>query len=145
MHAQEAFMPDTRLEISLPPSAVAPAAARGALGPLAAVVEGEVLESVRLLVSELVTNSVLHASLRQRDLIHLRVEADEDSVRVGVTDPGPGFEPLSPSPGPDAPFGWGLYLVTEVADRWGVERSDGTTVWFEIDRPRSDNGGLHRT
>jgi anti-sigma regulatory factor (Ser/Thr protein kinase) len=134
-------MPVTRhLELRLQPSPVAPAAAREALEPLKAAVEAEVLDSVRLLVSELVTNAVRHARLRGQDRIHLRVEAGDRGVRVGVSDPGPGFIPAERSARPEDPFGWGLYLVGEIADRWGVERSDRTMVWFEIDRPRRNDG-----
>jgi hypothetical protein len=27
----------------------------------------------------------------------------------------------------------GLYLLTALADRWGVERRDGNRAWFELD------------
>lgn len=127
-----------RLELALSPSPLAPATARDALDELAPVVEPELLESLRLLVSELVTNSVRHADLSRQNRIALRVEAQQRRVRVGVTDPGPGFQRTTPSPRRVDPSGWGLYLVSKVADRWGVERGDGTTVWFEIDRTRSD-------
>jgi anti-sigma regulatory factor (Ser/Thr protein kinase) len=137
-------MPVTRrFEFRLPPSPVAPSTARGALSPLEEVVEPEVLDSVRLLVSELVTNAVRHARLRGQDRIHLRVEAGDDSVRVDVSDPGPGFLPAEQSPRPEDSFGWGLYLVGEIADRWGVERSDRTMVWFEIDRRHPQGRDAH--
>lgn len=32
----------------------------------------------------------------------------------------------------EPPGGWGLMLVGEIADRWGVETDDGTCVWFEM-------------
>ncbi len=34
----------------------------------------------------------------------------------------------------DEPGGFGLYLVGRLADRWGVETDDGTTVWFVLQR-----------
>jgi anti-sigma B factor antagonist len=52
-----------------------------------------------------------------------------------VCDPGPGFEVPSEKkrPGPDETSGWGLYLVEELAGRWGVERRDkNKCVWFEL-------------
>lgn len=125
---------DEQVELQLPPSPTAPAAARGALGPLKKAVEPDVLESVQLLVSELVTNSVRHAGLRGADRIELRVQATDGCVRVLVTDPGRGFDRPVPAPRPEEPFGWGLYLVNELADRWGVQRDGETLVWFEIDR-----------
>ena len=39
-----------------------------------------------------------------------------------------------PDPDPARPSGWGLYLVRELSDRWGVERNKQTRVWFELDR-----------
>ena len=32
--------------------------------------------------------------------------------------------------------GWGLYLVSELSDRWGVDHRRRTRVWFEMDRSR---------
>lgn len=100
------------------------------------------LGSVELLVSELVTNAIRHGDLREDDWIELLVEASEDSVWVGVADPGRGFRRFPNSPRPDHPSGWGLYLVNHLADRWGVERKDKTLVWFEVRRgpPRADDG-----
>ena len=52
-------------------------------------------------------------------------------MRVEVADRGPGFDPRLADD--RAGSGWGLYLVDQLADRLGVSRTDGTTVWFEID------------
>jgi anti-sigma regulatory factor (Ser/Thr protein kinase) len=90
---------------------------------------------VRLLVSELVTNAVRHADLQADDEILLVVEVVEDALRVEVHDSGAGFVPSAPAPDPTRPSGWGLYLVAELADRWGVDAEDRTRVWFEVDRP----------
>jgi hypothetical protein len=43
--------------------------------------------------------------------------------------------PSAPAPDPTRPSGWGLYLVAELADRWGVDSDETTLVWFEFDRP----------
>jgi anti-sigma regulatory factor (Ser/Thr protein kinase) len=85
-----------------------------------------------LLVSELVTNSVLHASLSEEQAIDLRVRVDPRCIRVDVTDAGSGFEPPEPGPARDRENGWGLTLLRRLAARWGVRRNHGTTVWFEI-------------
>ena len=87
---------------------------------------------VRLLVSELVTNAVRHANLTDGDVIGLVVELADDALRVEVHDPGGGFVPSAPSPDPARPSGWGLYLVAELADRWGVDSDERTLVWFEL-------------
>ena len=58
----------------------------------------------------------------------------DDRVRVEVTDHGPGFEARARDPSTQHESGWGLYLVDQLSDRWGVSRTDGTAAWFEIDR-----------
>jgi anti-sigma regulatory factor (Ser/Thr protein kinase) len=116
------------------PSRLAPAAARGALAPLGGIVSEDTLKATELLVSELVTNAVRHAGLRSEDWIDMRVEVLDDRVRVSVTDPGHGFARPPPDPRPDRSSGWGLFLVGQIADRWGLERERETAVWFEIER-----------
>ena len=51
------------------------------------------------------------------------LETGEQCLRIEVRDPGPGFELVEPAPDPARSSGWGLYLVRELADRWGVERA----------------------
>ena len=116
------------LSVRLPVNEKAPALARKALDALDGELEG-VREPVRLLVSELVTNSVRHAELQPDDKIELKVAAAPTAVRIEVADPGPGFEP-PPEPRDDV-SGFGLYFVDELADRWGTHESG---VWFEFDR-----------
>jgi len=123
-----------RLERQLAVTPEAAAEARHALGDLADVLPGGRARDVRLLVSELVTNAVRHANLDDGDLILLVIELVDHHLRVEVHDPGGGFVPTSPSPDPARPSGWGLYLVAELADRWGVESDERTLVWFELDR-----------
>jgi anti-sigma regulatory factor (Ser/Thr protein kinase) len=134
-----------QIQLRLSPSRVAPAAARGALGPLRGAVDDETLESTSLLVTELVTNAVLHADLREEeDWIDLKVEVSEDLVRAGVADRGSGFARPPPEPQVEDPSGWGLFLVSSLADRWGIERGRETLVWFEIDRRRAARSDARR-
>jgi anti-sigma regulatory factor (Ser/Thr protein kinase) len=87
--------------------------------------------ALRLLVSELVTNSIRHVSGSDRP-IELAVQIGARAIRVEVRDGGSGFEPGKPEPrGADG--GFGLFLVERMASRWGVETDDGTRVWFELD------------
>ena len=123
-----------RLERELAVTPEAAAEARHALGDIADVLPGGRARDVRLLVSELVTNAVRHANLDAGDQILLVIELVDNRLRVEVHDPGGGFVPTSPSPDPARPSGWGLYLVAELADRWGVESDERTLVWFELDR-----------
>jgi anti-sigma regulatory factor (Ser/Thr protein kinase) len=123
-----------RLEVDLERTADSAAEARHALAEVAEHVTARRLEDARLLVSELVTNAIRHAGLGESDHITLIVEVDDDLLRIEVCDPGPGFELAEPTPDPARPSGWGLYLVRELSDRWGVERNGETRVWFELDR-----------
>jgi anti-sigma regulatory factor (Ser/Thr protein kinase) len=86
--------------------------------------------ALRLLVSELVTNSVRHVSSTQP--VELAVRIGPRAIRVEVRDGGSGFKPGKPEPrGADG--GFGLFLVERMASRWGVDTQDGTRVWFELD------------
>ena len=87
--------------------------------------------ALRLLVSELVTNSIRHVVDSTRPVV-LAVRIAAEAIRVEVHDGGPGFEPARPEPrGADG--GYGLFLVERMASRWGVDTRDGTRVWFELD------------
>lgn len=122
-----------QVTVELPPDLVAPRLARRALERLDHGVAADIVERLKLLVSELVTNSVVHAGLSHGDRIAVAVAVAPESVRVEVCDPGPGFD-APPAPALDDVRGRGLMLVETVADRWGVARGDLTRVWFEIDR-----------
>jgi anti-sigma regulatory factor (Ser/Thr protein kinase) len=124
-----------RVERELPVTAEAAAQARHALDGVATGLSDGRERDVRLLVSELVTNAVRHANLSPRDVIRLVVDIEDHTLRVEVHDPGGGFVPSEPEPDPARPSGWGLYLVAELSDRWGVESDDATSVWFELDHP----------
>lgn len=123
------------VDVELASNTEAAAVARRALEDLAGAVPERRLRDVRLLVSELVTNAVRHAGLSAGDHIGLIVRLHEAVLRVEVDDPGTGFELRAPKPDPARASGWGLYLVDELADRWGMDRGKrgGTRIWFELD------------
>lgn len=111
------------------------AAAREAVTEAAhAAVEGDTLETVRLLVSELVTNGIVHGA--SDTAVELEVEMRDAGLRVDVTNTGPGFARRPGTDDPDYSGGWGLFLVEELSDRWGIIRNGNTRVWFEIDEPK---------
>lgn len=89
------------------------------------------MQVVVLLASELVSNAVRHAGSSS---IAINFQVLADCVRVEVADEGPGFAPALPNPTPGKAGGWGLKLVDELADRWGVADDDGARVWFELGR-----------
>ena len=126
-----------QLDFELTGGPYAVTAARLALSDLDELVDESLAFDIRLLVSELVTNSVRHAQIGPEGSIQLKVAVGDESVRVDVIDNGPGFEPPKADPtAEDArESGWGLFFVSQLADRWDAEPRDGR-VWFEITRER---------
>ena len=129
----------SRLELDLDPGPAAAAMARSSLDRLRGHMQDSVLDVIRLLVTELVTNSVRHGrNGSEPSPVRLEIDVFTNAVRVEVADHGEGFDlDEPPRPHEDRPGGWGLCLVDRLSDRWGVERRDGTCVWFELER--SDN------
>ena len=123
------------LDLELPRELDSAAAARHAVDGLAGELPEEQLGDVRLLVSELVTNSLRHAEMSPDESIRLQVRIADSAVRVEVSDPGDGFELAGDAEQRDTVDGWGLYLVATLSDRWGVDRRDDASsqVWFELD------------
>ena len=82
-----------------------------------------------LLVSEMVTNAVLHAGTE----VVLRIGHEGTSVRVEVTDGSaamPGDVRLAND---ESATGRGMWLVEELADAWGQRsHANGKVVWFEV-------------
>ena len=106
--------------------------ARRALSRLRGDLDAPLLETMRLLVTELIANSVKHAGA---DAVGLKVVVGAGAVLVEVSDEGPGFRPVNRTEGQDQASGWGLFLVERLADRWGVASDDAATrVWFELKR-----------
>jgi serine/threonine-protein kinase RsbW len=106
---------------------------------LRAQIDDDLLERGRLALSEVVTNSVKHARLRPSQLIDVQVALFAALLRIEVADDGPGFRPVATRPDPSsaAAGGWGLWLVDQLTDRWGVDCSHSTRVWLEFDRSPS--------
>lgn len=121
-----------RLRLSSGPDAVC--AARRGLDQLERELGAERLNDMRLLVSELVTNSVRHARSAEGDELELEVSLTGQRIHVSVTDDGPGFEATPRGEDDDPGSGWGLFLVEQLSDRWGVDVNGRTQVWFEIER-----------
>ncbi len=128
--------PMLRLELERNPEA--PSLARAAIAGFFEErdVGVDALATLTLLVSELVSNAVIHSDAPPSSAIVLRARPlDDGSVRVEVTDQGSGFTPVPRDPERHR-GGYGLYLVEKQATRWGVDKEDGVRVWFEL--PGSD-------
>jgi anti-sigma regulatory factor (Ser/Thr protein kinase) len=109
----------------------APASARRAVESLSGRVADDLLDDVRLLVSELITNSVKYGG---KETVTLKIEVESPhKLHVEVIDGGSGFVPMARSRPVTQVGGWGLYLVQSLSSRWGVH--EGLThVWFDMDR-----------
>ena len=119
----------TVYEWSFPASTASIALARNAvadrLGPTATAA---LVDDVRLMVSELVTNAVVHA--HSTCTVSLRI--DPSAIRIEVGD-GCRQTPRMRRPEAGEAHGRGLLIIESLADCWGVEvDDDGKTVWFEL-------------
>ncbi|MGH2867802.1 MAG: ATP-binding protein [Solirubrobacteraceae bacterium] len=121
------------LSIDLEPTPEAPSLARAAITGFCENLElaEPILATLVLLVSEVVTNAVVHPDRDEAAEIRFRARVADRGIRVEVTDGGGGFTPRARDPA-QVGGGYGLYLLSKVASRWGVERRNGTTVWFEV-------------
>jgi two-component sensor histidine kinase len=112
----------------IPRSPGAPAQARRMVDALR--LDPATAEAVRLAVSELVSNAVMHGT----GTIAVGLGLGEEGVHVTVSDSGVGFSPSGEPvmPPPDSPGGRGLALVAMLSARWGVLPGDPTEVWCVI-------------
>ena len=91
---------------------------------------GEQLDVVTLLVSEVVTNAIVHAGTD----VEVSVELRPTAVRIEVSDEETGL-PAPRVATDEETSGRGLALVEALASAWGVEtRPEGKVVWFEVPR-----------
>jgi two-component sensor histidine kinase len=95
----------------------------------------DLLFTAQLLTHELVTNSTRHGRLKPEQPIRLTVEADTETVSVGVAHDGPGFDALAvlAEHYRREELYHGLFLVDALADRWGFDRDGGCTLAFQLD------------
>jgi two-component sensor histidine kinase len=120
-----------RLRLGCDPSVVAEA--RRAVGRIEPALPARVADSARLLVSELVTNSILHGVAKGDGWIDVIIERRARCVRIDVLDSASsGGRPVLRPVDPSSTSGWGLQLVDRLATVWGVETGTGTRVWCEI-------------
>ena len=125
-----------RREIVLPFRSVAVQLARSALdGAIRPPALSERSSDPRLAVTELMSNAVRHAGIAKNEgLIYLRIESDDDHVRVEVEQPtsASGVHIPERSGSGTSSGGFGLRLVEASADAWGYEPGPPGRVWFEF-------------
>ena len=97
---------------------------------------GDLLDTVTLLVSELVTNAVVHA----RSEVDVTVQLKHGSVRVEVLDQGETV-PRRRAAGDEATSGRGVEMIELLATAWGVDvLEQGKRIWFEVPSPGAGVG-----
>jgi CheY-like chemotaxis protein/anti-sigma regulatory factor (Ser/Thr protein kinase) len=98
---------------------------------------GDVVEDAQLVVSELVTNALIHGQSR----CQLRAGLSDAALRLQVVDSGAGM-PDPQIAGEGDEHGRGLLLVSALCAAWGVEAlpAGGKIVWAELLRPLRDPG-----
>jgi anti-sigma regulatory factor (Ser/Thr protein kinase) len=120
------------ISISLPANASSATTARTEVTRrLAERITTGALEDVRLLLTELITNSLRHGGMKADDKIGVRAELADGTVRIEVHDPGRDGPVEVRTPGARG-GGYGLFLVDRLTNQWGVDRGNGTTVWAEL-------------
>ncbi|THA74538.1 ATP-binding protein [Streptomyces sp. A0642] len=94
------------------------------------------IEDIKLCVSELATNALLHGVPPGREFaVLLHTGGDDDVVRLEVRDSG-GGRPVVQHPHEDSCSGRGLFLVGELAAEFGIDHHVvGKTVWLAFKRP----------
>ncbi len=99
---------------------------------------------VALVVSELITNSVIHATVGPDRTMTVGLTRLDDRIRINVIDPGSRLEPRPLPPDPERLGGLGLVVVDELSEAWGGSRDGtaGTRVWCDIMLDRSGSSEL---
>ena len=112
------------------PGAVAEAR-RWVAGIADGLLDGDKAESLRLVISEVVTNALRHGAGHRIDVA---VTPKPGFLCVQVTDDGPGLALRPRALETDHEGGFGLFFVEQLTRRWGVTRENRRTrVWFELE------------
>jgi anti-sigma regulatory factor (Ser/Thr protein kinase) len=131
MSSPQPWRPETlppALTFQLPPGPRSPGMARALVREALVGCSEERTSSAQILVSELVTNAVLHAG----PPLVLSIQLNGDQVRVVVTD-GSSARPLARSLHEEGVDGRGLPLVEALSSSWGWQAAGrGKSVWFEL-------------
>jgi serine/threonine-protein kinase RsbW len=91
----------------------------------------DILDEVAVILTELVSNALIHARPVASGHIYVSWAISDDSIRLSVRDGGAESVPSARVPGPAEETGRGLVLVAALADAWGVTASvlGQSSVW----------------
>src|SRR5919199_6480616 len=117
------------VERSLELGPEAPAGARRLVGDIS--VDEGARARLELIVSELVTNSVVHAPDDRDGELSVRLRRERELVRGEVCGEGPRFDWAPHDPDLGEPGGLGLMIVDKLTERWGICHNSEVCVWFE--------------
>jgi anti-sigma regulatory factor (Ser/Thr protein kinase) len=120
-----------RALVDLPADATSPRAARHVVdGLLPAWGLAELVDDAKLVVSELVTNALHHAS--GPESYELELTARPDGVRIALAD-GSTVRPILEELNDERPSGRGIRIIEQLASRWGADDHEGgKQVWIEL-------------
>ena len=111
----------------------APSSARAALAVLEPHLDEDRLQSLRLVITELITNCIRHSDMDDQGVVGLDLRLRDGVLRCTVSDPGSGFQkPDVVKPHEDRAGGFGLVILDSVSDRWDVGHDELFRVWFEL-------------
>jgi anti-sigma regulatory factor (Ser/Thr protein kinase) len=98
------------------------------------VATGISIDDVTLIVSELVTNSVVHAHVDASQALRVSTASLDNGYRITVIDPGCGAEPRLRSPDAAVSGGLGLRLVDRLSTVWGTfeDANHARHVWCDM-------------
>jgi len=119
---------EIQIDLAADPRSV-PVARRFVAGTLRSWGCPHLVDKAALLVSEAVTNSVVHASSE----VGVSIRRVGARVRIEIADEDPRL-PVRRQSSPWSGSGRGILIVDSVADDWGIEANqEGKAVWFELD------------
>ena len=109
----------------------APSRVRGALSRFEGL--GWRLGDAMLVATELVTNALRHSHCREDESIQVQLEHTDERLLISVQDPGTSGKVAEVQrPSDLGEGGVGLWVVEQLARRWGTERDGGYRVWAEL-------------
>jgi len=130
--------------VHLPCAPASVALARKALSEdlRAAGIFDHAVADAALVISELLSNAILHAYPLPGERLQVAWAVSAGSVEVAVSDGGSPTVPHAGHPSASSVTGRGLSIVEHLCKTWGVRTDDvGLTVWAVLAAPRSDGAG----